>query len=151
VSRVVDLDALTGGGLEVVLGGEKYDLPGDIPMPTMLMFLELEQRLEETPADNVTEVAALLREMYDEILGLFQEANFETIDDPDEEGQQIEVPVQRIPISMRQVPVLIRQVQAIYNEGLGDAAPPPQAEPRTRSRKSSPRSKASSAKAKARK
>jgi hypothetical protein len=132
--RLIDLDALTEGEIEVQLGGEVYKLPPDIPIPTMLTFFELEAALKD--ADTDEDVAGLLRELYEEMLETFR------MEQPD---------LERLPISLKQVPVLLREIQAIYNTGIGEKAQADADRPtRTRSRKSSPpsrrRKKASSEK-----
>jgi hypothetical protein len=136
--RYVDLSPLVPSDITVKLqvDGPEYLIPGDIPVPSMLTFLELENELEEVSNDDGEAIAGVIREMYDKLLELFQERQ------PD---------LEELPIHLPQIPTLIREVQALYNGADKDVEErPTPAQSRTRSPRSSRPSRAKASRAKPR-
>lgn len=63
----VDLDALAPRPTRVKLGGKWWTVPGDMPMPLFLRIQGYEQRV-----DSGEDETAILTELQDELLALFQ-------------------------------------------------------------------------------
>jgi hypothetical protein len=116
----IDLDAVARPDVRVGLGGNEYTLPGDIPVPTMLRFMDLQSEWGELEGKaDAQDVSRLLGEMYDEVLALFQQRQPE---------------LERIDVSDRQIVSLLRQVMGLYEEPLEER--PTKTQPRRNSRPS---------------
>lgn len=100
----VDLDALAPVPKRVRLAGKVWKLPGDLPMELLMQLEQFEARSNKPEADEY----ALLRDLQDVILGLFQ------VHQP----------------TLRKLPTmglfgLLRLIREVYGtDQLGEATPP---------------------------
>lgn len=69
--RIIDLDAVAPQSIGIKLGGEVYELPGDLPVPKYLRIAALTDEL----ADAGEDAGGTLQRLYDEVVGLFLELN----------------------------------------------------------------------------
>ena len=65
--KLLNLDEIVSDDREVQLGGEKYTIPGDLPVDTMLRILENSNRVQDNPNDF-----AAFREGVDLMVGVFK-------------------------------------------------------------------------------
>jgi hypothetical protein len=66
--RIIDLDAAVPEGIAVKINGEKYLLPGDIPVPDYLEIARLSEKL--STGDEAS--AEALEGLYEQVLDLFR-------------------------------------------------------------------------------
>lgn len=105
--RIINLDAAVPEAITVVIDGENYELPGDIPIPD---FIEIE-RLMKQLGDPETAGAETLEALYDCVLGIFQ------VKQPD---------IEELPIGPQRLGSLVFQLYAgaaDEDEGKAEAAP----------------------------
>lgn len=123
MSRLIDLDAVVGSPIRVKLRGEEYKLPPDLPAPTMLLFMEFEDRVAaaEKKGDD-SAINEALRDAYEEVLGLFQ------VYQPE---------LETLPISMEQITILVVELISEYSDESNGDRP---TKPTARSKKNSGRS-----------
>lgn len=112
MTRIIDLDTLVPDDVDVVVNGETFRLPGDIPVETMLQVEAATQRLNTVTDQEEGQDA--LGGLYDAVLDLFR------IRQPD---------LDSVPIGLKQCVLLIGQLYAVE-----DSAPdPPRPAPKRRS------------------
>ena len=107
MARIVDLDELLGGIVEVKLGGDVYKLPDDIPAELWLKITSVGQQVRDGEISDNQEILNLL---YGQILELFQ------VYQPD---------IESLPLGVRR---MVEVIPAIYGNretkaGEGDARP----------------------------
>lgn len=94
MTRIIDLDEAIPQDIEVVLNGETYLLPGDIPVPDMLAMESLTRRFDaEKDAEKLGEIVG---EMNEQVIELFR------VRQPD---------IEDLPMSAKQ---LFQVVTAVY-------------------------------------
>lgn len=104
MTRIIDLDKIVPDDIEVVLQGDTYLLPGDIPVELMLRVEHATQQLNSvTDSDEGQNVLA---DLLDAVVDLFR------IRQPD---------VDQVPIGLRQAVMLISQIYSVQE----DPAPDP--------------------------
>lgn len=106
--RIINLDEVIPEGITVVMNGEDYALPGDIPVP---MFLDMSNVMDKLQSGEAAEED--LERLYDLALELFQS------EDPS---------IESLPIGPKRLGALIVQLYA------GDEEPTPKAEPKPKRR-----------------
>jgi hypothetical protein len=65
---VINLDELGGPAKKVILDGQEFILPGDLPIDLYIEMAEAERRFEDEDADDL----AILKSLRDRVLELFQ-------------------------------------------------------------------------------
>ena len=49
--KILNLDEITSDDKTVVVGGDEYVIPGDLPVSTMLRLIDNSNKVQENPAD----------------------------------------------------------------------------------------------------
>lgn len=68
--KILNLDEISSDDREVVIGGVKYTIPGDMPVETMLRIMENSHRLQENNMD-----LSAFRDGLDIMISLFKIRN----------------------------------------------------------------------------
>lgn len=108
MARIIDLDTLVPEDVEVVINGETYLLPGDIPVELMLQVEAATQRLN-TVTDN-EEGQDVLGGLLDAVTELFR------IRQPD---------LETVPIGLKQCVMLIGQLYSAEEQPVDPPKPAP--------------------------
>lgn len=124
-SVAINLDDVVGPDHEFVLNGETFYLPADIPAESMVRLMDTWQRASD---GDESEEAAMMREVYEQILGFFRirqpelHSSFELTDRVREgeitEEERADFP--ELKIGLQQIGVVMGAINTAYNDAPED-------------------------------
>lgn len=130
--QIIDLDQAVPESLIVKLGGKRYKLPGDIPIPDYLAIQRLSNSITEAAGEaDGEQVAQVMEELYERVLELFR------IEQPD---------LEELPLGPQRLGALVVAIYTRAAEEDADATDPPTRRAGTRSSSSRRKSRSRSSK-----